>query len=89
MKVQLEYGRTTKVLHWTVVALLVTQYLIGWLMPNIRRNMSPGVAMTWHVSIGSVILALIVVRFAWRLTHADRAKRVTALVHLRDGVHGC
>jgi hypothetical protein len=24
MKVQLEYGRTAKVLHWTVVALLVT-----------------------------------------------------------------
>jgi len=63
------YGTAAKVLHWTVVALLVVQYLIGWLMPDIRRNMSPGVAMTWHVSIGTIILALIVVRFAWRLTH--------------------
>jgi cytochrome b561 len=69
MKMQIRYGTTAKVLHWTIVGLLVAQYLIGWLMPNIRRNMSPGVGMTWHMSIGTVILALIVVRFAWRLTH--------------------
>lgn len=69
MKMQIGYGTTAKVLHWTVVALLLTQYLIGWLMPDIRRNMSPGMGMTWHISIGTVILALIVVRFIWRLTH--------------------
>jgi cytochrome b561 len=69
MKMQMRYGTTAKVLHWTIVGLLVAQYLIGWLMPNIRRNMSPGVGMTWHMSIGTVILALIVVRLAWRLTH--------------------
>lgn len=69
MKMQIRYGATAKALHWTVVGLLLTQYLIGWLMPDIKRNMSPGIAMTWHVSIGTVILALILVRFAWRLTH--------------------
>jgi len=69
MKMKIAYGTTAKVLHWIVVALLLTQYLIGWLMPNIRRNMTPGIAMILHVSIGTVILALIVVRFAWRLTH--------------------
>jgi len=65
----LHYGTTAKVLHWIVVGLLSTQYLIGWLMPNIRRGMSPGVAMTWHVSIGTLILAAILLRFVWRLTH--------------------
>jgi cytochrome b561 len=69
MKIQTRYGITAKILHWIVVALLLTQYLIGWLMPNIRRNMSPGIAMTWHISIGTVILALIVARLVWRLTH--------------------
>ncbi len=69
MKMQIRYGGTAKVLHWTVVALLLTQYLIGWLMPDIRRNMSPGAAMTWHISIGTVILALILMRFVWRLSH--------------------
>jgi cytochrome b561 len=64
-----QYDRTAKVLHWLVVALLLAQYLIGWLMPDIHRGMKPGDAMTWHISVGIVILALIVLRLVWRLTH--------------------
>jgi cytochrome b561 len=66
---RLQYGTTAKVFHWLVVALLLVQYLIGWLMPDIHRNMKPGAAMTFHVSIGMTILALIVLRLAWRLAH--------------------
>ena len=69
MKVRLHYGTTAKALHWLIVALLATQYLIGWFMPNIKANMAPGVGMTWHVSIGTTILAIMVLRFAWRLSH--------------------
>ena len=64
-----QYDSTAKVLHWLVVALLLAQYLIGWLMPDIHRGMKPGDAMTWHISVGIVILALIVLRLVWRLTH--------------------
>ena len=64
-----QYDTPAKVLHWLVVALLLAQYLIGWLMPDIHRGMKPGDAMTWHISVGIVILALIVVRLGWRLTH--------------------
>jgi cytochrome b561 len=66
---RLQYGTTAKVFHWLVVALLLVQYLIGWLMPDIHKGMKPGAAMTFHVSFGIVILALVVLRFAWRLTH--------------------
>jgi len=66
---RLEYGTTAKVLHWLVVALLLVQYLIGWLMPDIHRGMTPGVGMTLHISFGIVILFLIVMRLAWRLAH--------------------
>jgi cytochrome b561 len=69
MPKRLHYGTTAKILHWLVVALLVTQYSIGWLMPNIKRGMNPGLAMTLHISIGTLILALILARLAWRLTH--------------------
>jgi cytochrome b561 len=69
MSDRLQYGTTAKVFHWLVVALLVAQYLIGWLMPDIHRGMKPGVAMTFHVSTGLLILATIVLRLAWRLTH--------------------
>ena len=68
MTKRLQYGTTAKALHWAVVAFLVVQYSIGWLMPDVHRG-PPGVPMTWHISIGMLILALIVARFLWRLTH--------------------
>jgi cytochrome b561 len=69
MTVNLHYGSTAKVFHWLIVALLLVQYPIGWLMPGIHGGMKPGAPMTFHVSFGMLILVLSVLRFAWRLTH--------------------
>jgi cytochrome b561 len=69
MTARLQYGSTAKLLHWLVVALLLVQYPIGWLMPDIHGGMKPGVGMTLHISFGIVILIVIVLRLAWRLTH--------------------
>ena len=63
MTPNLRYGTTAKAFHWTIVLLLLVQYLIGWLMPDIHSGMQPGAGMTFHVSVGLVILALIVLRF--------------------------
>jgi cytochrome b561 len=69
MTPHLQYGATAKIFHWLIVALLMVQYPIGWLMPDLHRNMKPGAPMTFHVSFGIVILTLVVLRLAWRLTH--------------------
>jgi cytochrome b561 len=69
MHPRLHYGTTAKVLHWLIVGLLIVQYLIGWLMPDIHRGQQPGLAMIMHVSFGISILAIIVLRLLWRLTH--------------------
>jgi cytochrome b561 len=66
---RLQYGTTAKVFHWLVVALLLVQYSIGWLMPDLHDNMKPGAPMTFHVSFGLVILVVIVLRSVWRLMH--------------------
>lgn len=66
---RLHYGTTAKTLHWLVVALLLIQYPLGWLMPDIHGGMQPGTPMSFHVSFGITILALIVPRLIWRLTH--------------------
>ena len=66
---RLQHGTTAKVFHWLIVALLLVQYPIGWLMPDIHRGVKPGAAMTFHVSFGMVILVLIALRLAWRLAH--------------------
>ncbi len=67
-RVTLQYGTTAKLLHWLVVALLILQYLIGWLMPDVHRG-PPGTPMVLHISVGITILVLTVARLAWRLTH--------------------
>ena len=66
---RLQYGATAKMFHWLIVVLLIAQYLIGWLMPDLHRGMKPGAGMTFHISFGMTILVLIVLRLAWRLTH--------------------
>ncbi|MBV9825004.1 MAG: cytochrome b [Alphaproteobacteria bacterium] len=66
---QLHYGTVAKLFHWVIVALLTVQLPLGWLMPDIHRDMQPGQAMSLHISIGLTVLILIVVRFGWRLTH--------------------
>jgi len=66
---RLQYGITAKLFHWLIVALLMVQYPIGWLMPDLHRNMKPGAPMSFHISLGISILMLMVLRFVWRLTH--------------------
>jgi cytochrome b561 len=69
MTAQLHYGTPAKILHWLIVGLLAVQYPIGWLMPDLHRDMTPGAGMTFHVSIGLTILVLTALRLVWRLTH--------------------
>ena len=69
MAKQPHYGTTAKALHWLVMALLIVQYPLGKFMPDIHRGMTPGDAMTFHISFGITILALMVLRLFWRITH--------------------
>jgi len=73
---QLNYGTTAKAFHWIMVILIAIQLPLGWLMPDIRRGTSPGAAMSLHISIGMTILALIVLRLLWRLTHPVAPKAI-------------
>ncbi len=75
MTKQLQYGTTAKILHWLIVALLLVQYPLGWFMPDIHRGMTPGNAMTFHISTGIVVLILTAVRFFWRLAHPVSPER--------------
>ena len=79
------YGATAKAFHWLVAGLLAIQLPLGWLMPDIRRGMMPGAAMSLHISIGMLVLLLIVLRFGWRLGHPvkpdDGPRFLAELVH--------
>ena len=66
------YDPVAKLLHWATAALLVVQYLVGWLMPDIRRGMSPGIAMNLHMSFGICLLMIVLIRYAWRFANPVR-----------------
>lgn len=61
------YGRVAKVLHWLVAVLLAAQFALGWVMPDVHRGTKPEGLIFWHVSIGMLLLAVVVIRFVWRL----------------------
>ena len=60
------YSPVAKFLHWLVVALIAAQLAFGWLMPGARRATPPDLLNNWHMSFGIIVLAVIVLRFAWR-----------------------
>ncbi len=65
------YTPTAKILHWTVVALLIVQFILGWTMPHIGRNTQPEILINTHFSIGMVILLVAAVRWIWRLRQGE------------------
>lgn len=64
------YTGIAQALHWTVVALLIVQFTLAWIMPEIHRGTAPETLINLHLSFGLVILAVIGIRFLWRMTHS-------------------
>ena len=67
------YTATAKFLHWLIVALLVAQFIVAWTMPHMCRNTPVTTLISLHFSFGIIILAVVIVRLVWRVTHAEPA----------------
>lgn len=63
------YDPVAKALHWLVVALLIAQYVFALTMPDIGRNTVPGTLIDLHMSFGLTILAVVAIRWLWRIGH--------------------
>lgn len=63
------FSSPAKFFHWITVLLLVVQYSIGWLMPDVKRDTQPIGLISLHLSIGSLIVLIVLVRLVWRTTH--------------------
>ena len=66
------YARTAIALHWLIAMLVVAQIAWGWWMLGIeKRPVGPRVdAFNLHKSIGLAVLLMMMMRVAWRATHA-------------------
>lgn len=65
------YTPTAKSLHWLILALLIVQFAIALLMPEIKRDTKPDTLINLHLSFGMLTLLVAVVRLAWRATHRE------------------
>jgi len=62
-----QWGSVSQALHWVVVALVLAMAWIGLTMGDLPSGPDKIAAYALHKSIGITLLALIVLRLAWRL----------------------
>jgi cytochrome b561 len=67
------FSAPAKLFHWLTVLLLVVQYAIGWLMPDVHKDTQPVGLIGLHLSFGATIVLLVLVRLAWRFSHKPPA----------------
>jgi cytochrome b561 len=87
------FGRTARLLHWATALLVVGQWLLGRYMTGLGPEAvaEKFVLYQRHKSLGAVILALTLVRLAWRWFDRERPgpepgtppwqRRAAALTH--------
>lgn len=73
------YTGTAQALHWIVVVLMFSVVPLAWVMVNMPQTAPDrDLVYTLHKSVGVTILALAVIRLAWRATHPTPAPRHAA-----------
>ncbi|MDA3915165.1 cytochrome b [Oleiagrimonas sp.] len=83
------WGAVQQAFHWLIVLLILAQGTIGLVMVNLPKKPSVFAIYNLHKSIGLTILALAVLRIAWRLFDGrpphlpmpDWQRRVASLTH--------
>ena len=63
------YTATARALHWTTAALVIVMIPIGIVMANFSFGPAGDVLYDIHRSIGAVLIPLVLVRLAYRLTN--------------------
>ncbi|MGE0188786.1 MAG: cytochrome b [Steroidobacteraceae bacterium] len=67
IKMKSEYCATAKTLHWLVFILLLAQYAVAIVMPEVHRDTKPVGLVELHLSLGATILIIVMVRLIWRI----------------------
>jgi cytochrome b561/polyisoprenoid-binding protein YceI len=60
------WGTLTQLLHWTIVALIVTQFVLALSADDLPSGMRKLALLARHKSFGITILVLAAIRLAWR-----------------------
>jgi cytochrome b561 len=60
------WGAVAQLLHWTVVVLIMAQFVLGYRAANLPLGLQQLVLLARHKSFGMTILLLAVLRIVWR-----------------------
>jgi len=63
------YTPTARWLHWIMAAIVIVTLLLGIYLADVPKGPERTGLIQWHKSIGSLVLALVIYRLYWRLTH--------------------
>ena len=80
----IRYGAVPKALHWTVAALVILAWTLGTIGEELPRGVMRAANEFIHVSAGLAILALLIIRFGWRLADPPPPLERTALGRFGD-----
>jgi cytochrome b561 len=86
------YTITARALHWITAALVLTQIPLGLLIVNVKLGAWHDGLYNLHKSIGAVLIPLVLLRLAYRLTHppAPLPPDIPALQRAAaESVHWC
>lgn len=61
------YGALAQLLHWTIVALIITQFVLAAIADDLPAGLEKLAVLARHKSVGITILGLAIVRLIWRL----------------------
>ncbi len=61
------YGIVAQALHWTIALLIFAMFGLGWYMQGLPLGMEAFKLFNLHKSLGLVVVALVLIRLAWRL----------------------
>jgi len=71
------YGALAKFLHWTIVILIIAQYVIIEAAEDLPDGPGKFEIITRHKSLGMLILGLALVRIAWKVVNKGQPVPVT------------
>ncbi|MEM5296158.1 cytochrome b/b6 domain-containing protein [Burkholderia sp. JPY481] len=80
------YDIVARLLHWLVVGLVAAQFVIGWTMPDVHRDTVPDGEIAWHLGVGTALLAAMVLRVLWRVTHPSPPDNLPPLFRVASKV---
>lgn len=67
------YTPLAKWLHWIIAALIIAALALGFYIEDLPRGPEKTDLIQWHKAGGTLILALVVARLAWRAGHKPPA----------------